>query len=245
MTNVPEVLRLRKFRVQEIVWETPEIFTMRLAPCEGEPALAFKAGQWVYLHLLNEDGTSWKAAFSIATAPSDKGSLELGIKVERDFTKRASKLVLDAVVALQGPFGMFTLPPVLDDTPLVFIAGGIGVTPLRSMMRELVCQGSKTPIRLVYSNRYAEESAYLEEFEDLRHSYPSMKLIATLTGEHPPGWKGHTGRVDAAMLAPLLAETGANAHFFLCGPSAFMEAVRAILEAAGVDKKRVHQERFD
>lgn len=244
MTNVPEVLRLRKFRVQELVWETPEIFTLRLAPCEGESTLSFKAGQWVYLHLLNEDGTSWKAAFSIATAPSEKGPLELGIKIERDFTKRASQLTLDAVVALQGPFGVFTLPS-SSDTPLVFIAGGIGVTPLRSMIRELAHQGSSIPIYLVYSNRYAEESAYLEEFEDLRHTYPAMKLIATLTGEHPPGWKGHTGRVDATMLAPLLAETAANAHFFLCGPTPFMDTVRGILESAGVDKKRVHQERFD
>lgn len=244
MTNVPEVLRLRKFRVQEIVWEAPEIFTLRLMPCEGEVVLPFKAGQWVYLHLLNEDGTSWKAAFSIATAPSDKGPLELGIKVERDFTKRASQLSLDSVVALQGPFGAFVLPPVAE-TPLVFMAGGIGVTPLRSMIRELFYQGSKAPIYLVYSNRYAEESAYLEEFEDLRHQHPSMKLLATLTGEHPPGWAGHTGRVDAAMLAPLLAETAASAHFFLCGPNPFMDTVRGILEAAGVEKKRVHQERFD
>ncbi len=245
MIKVPEVLRLRKFRVQELVWETPEIFTLRLVPCEGEPALAFKAGQWVYLHLLNEDGTSWKAAFSIATAPSDRGSLELGIKVERDFTKRASKLVLDTVVALQGPFGVFTLPSALDDTPLVFMAGGIGITPLRSMIRQAVNQQLSTPIYLVYSNRYAEESAYLEEFEDLRHSYPAMKLIATFTGEHPPGWKGHTGRIDAAMLAPLLAETAATAHFFLCGPNPFMQAMREILEAAGVDRARVYQERFD
>lgn len=244
MTNVPEVLRMRQFRVQEIVWETPEIFTLRLVPCEGEVALPFKAGQWVYLHLLNEDGTSWKAAFSMATAPSDQGALELGIKIEGDFTKRASQLSLDAIVALQGPFGVFVLPPTAD-TPLVFMAGGIGITPLRSMMRELANQGSSTPIHLVYSNRYAEESAYLEEFEDLRHRYPAMKLLATLTGEHPPGWKGHTGRVDATMLAPLLAETAANAHFFLCGPNPFMDTIREILEAEGVDKKRIHQERFD
>jgi ferredoxin-NADP reductase len=72
-----------------------------------------------------------------------------------------------------------------------------------------------------------------------------MKMTATLTGEHPPGWTGKTGRVDAAMLSPVLAETAATGHFYLCGPNPFMDAIRGILDQAGVDKKRIHQERFD
>lgn len=244
MTQVPEVLRMRRFRVQEIVWETPEIFTLRLIPLEGEAPLVFKAGQWVYLHLLNEDGTSWKAAFSMATAPSDQGPLELGVKLAGDFTKRASQLRLDQEVALQGPFGVFVLPPP-SEAPLVFMAGGIGITPLRSMLREAVKQGYTNPLYLVYSNRYAEESAYLEEMDDLEREHGRMHVLATLTGEHPPGWPGKTGRVDAAMLAPILAETVSQGQFFLCGPNPFMDGLRAILEGAGVDKKRIHQERFD
>lgn len=235
---------MRRFRVQEIVWETPEIFTLRLMPLEGEVPLPFKAGQWVYLHLLNEDKTSWKAAFSIATAPSDAGPIELGIKIARDFTKRASHVRLDEEVALQGPFGVFVLPPP-SEAPLVFIAGGIGITPLRSMMREAVNTKRTQPMYLVYSNRYAEESAYLEEFDDLQRTYGSLQIVATLTGEHPPGWTGKTGRVNAEMLAPILAETAQNGQFFLCGPNPFMEGIRGMLEQAGVDKKRIHQERFD
>lgn len=244
MTVIPEVLRMRRFRVQEVVWEAPEIFTLRLVPLEGEAPLPFKAGQWVYLHLLNEDKTTWKAAFSIATAPTDAGPIELGIKIVGDFTKRASRVRLDEEVALQGPFGMFVLPPP-SESPLVFIAGGIGITPLRSMMREAVNAKTSAPIHLVYSNRYAEESAYLEEFDDLQRAHGRMQLVTTLTGENPPGWTGKTGRVDEAMLAPVLAETAQNGQFFLCGPNSFMEGIRSILEAAGVDKKRIHQERFD
>ena len=244
MTNVPEVLRMRRFRVQEIVWETPEIFTLRLVPCEGEPVLPFKAGQWVYLHLLNEDGTSWKAAFSIATAPSDQGPIELGVKIEKDFTKRASQLRIDEEVALQGPFGVFVLPALVQ-APMVFIAGGIGITPLRSMMREMVNQKWSIPMYLVYSNRYCEDAAYLDEMDDVERAYGRFKMVATLTGEHPPGWTGKTGRVDATMLAPILTETAENGQFFMCGPNPFMDSIRGILEAAGVDKKRIHQERFD
>ncbi len=244
MATIPEVLRLRKFRVQEIVWETPEIFTLRLLPAEGESSIPFKAGQWVYLHLLNDDGSSWKAAFSIATAPSDTCPLELGIKIEKDFTKRAADLRIDTEVALQGPFGVFTLPP-NPEAPMVFIAGGIGITPLRSMMREMMNKKMKAPIYLIYSNRYCEDTAYLEEMDDMERAYGAFKMVATLTGEHPPGWTGKTGRVDAAMLAPILAQTATNGQFFMCGPNPFMDSVRVILEQAGVDKKRIHQERFD
>ncbi len=245
MTNVPEVLRMRNFRVEELVWETSEIFTLRLAPVEEETSLPFKAGQWVYLHLLNEDGSSWgKAAFSIATAPSDTCLLELGIKIARDFTKRASQLSVGSIVNLQGPFGVFTLPADTA-TPLIFIAGGIGVTPLRSMIRELIAQKSATPIYLVYSNRYLKEAAYLEECRALEKANPNIKIILTLTGDQPEAWPGNFGRVDENMLAPVLGEVGQNGRFYMCGPNPFMDAIRQVLEKAGVDKKRIHQERFD
>lgn len=234
---------MRPYTVEELVWETPSTFTLRLTPDAGEGELLFKAGQWVYLHLLNEDGSSWgKAAFSLAMAPHER-PLELCIKIAGDFTRKASNMSPGTRVMLQGPFGVF-VPPVQPETPLLFCAGGIGVTPLRSMIRDLLVRGVTTRMALVYSNRYSEEAAYMEEMYAFANQYPHFQCIATLTGESPHGWPGKLGRIDQVMLREAVDWLGASPQVYMCGPNHFMDAVRTCLGEVGVANSSIHQERF-
>lgn len=238
------VLVIRRFRVQEVKWETAEIFTLVLAPEDATDMPVFKPGQWVYLHLFNQDGTPWaKAAYSIALVPEEcSGRVELGIKLHGDFTKRVSKLMPDDAVAIQGPFGVFVLPP--GESPLVMFAGGIGITPLRSMIRSLASAGGSRPVTLFYSNKYAEESAYLEEFMALAAEAPWFRFIPILTQQAPTDWKGERGRLDLAMLERY-SVIDSNATYLMCGPKPFMESVRGFLQEAGVDtKKQLKEELF-
>ncbi|MCE9585817.1 FAD-dependent oxidoreductase [Candidatus Uhrbacteria bacterium] len=238
------VLVVRRFRVQEIKWETAETYTLVLAPEDATDMVAFKPGQWVYLHLFNQDGTPWaKAAYSIALAPEECSQrIELGIKLHGDFTKRASKLMPDDVVGVQGPFGVFVLPP--GESPLVMFAGGIGVTPLRSMIRSLVKSGGSRSVTLFYSNKYVEESPYLEEFMALAESASWFRFIPTLTQQAPTDWKGERSRIDLAMLQKH-AVIDMNTTYLMCGPRPFMESIRGFLKEAGIDvKKQLKEELF-
>lgn len=238
------VLVVRRFRVQEIKWETAETYTLVLVPEDVTDMVAFKPGQWVYLHLFNADGTPWaKAAYSIALAPEECGShLELGIKLHGDFTKRASKLMPDDVVGIQGPFGVFVLPA--GENPLVMFAGGIGITPLRSMIRSLKCAGSTRPVTLFYSNKYAEESPYLEEFLSLAKTESWLRFIPILTQQAPTDWIGERGRLDRAMLERY-AVIDPGSTYLMCGPKPFMEHIRGHLRDAGIDtRKQLKEELF-
>ncbi|KAA0206386.1 FAD-dependent oxidoreductase [Candidatus Uhrbacteria bacterium] len=243
------VLILRPFRVTEIIWETAEIFTLELEPQDPSDMISFKPGQWVYLHLLEKDGTPWaRAAYSIASAPEESGErIKLGIKVEGDFTKRASKLMPDDEVFLQGPFGVFVLPE--GDGPLVMFAAGIGITPFRSMIRELdltsrQSQVAKRHVTLVYSNKTIEDAAYFEEFDSLAKRAEWFTPVFTLTRGAPADWLGERGRIDGAML-DRHASISDDVTFMMCGPKSFMDSVRALLEERGVDtRKRLKQELF-
>lgn len=246
MTDPKELLRVRPFQVREIKWETPAVYTLVLEPAAEEAMVPFLAGQWLYLHLMKEDGTSaGRAVFSIASAPSESAlSLDLGLKVAGGFTQAASKLMPGDSVGLQGPFGIFTLKDD-EEEPLIFFAGGIGITPFRSMVRELWRRGSRRSVVLFYSNREVEEVAYWEEFERMAKEMASFKPVFILTTDDvPPVWAGETRRLDAAMVKAHVPDLS-RGSFLMCGPQGYMEAVKSILEGEGVDTKaRLRKELF-
>ncbi|MFZ2804624.1 MAG: FAD-dependent oxidoreductase [Patescibacteria group bacterium] len=219
-------------------------FSLLLAPSDGEPLFNFLAGQWVMTHLLNEDGTPWgKAAFSIANAPSEAdGKIELAIKIYGDFTKKASQLKVGETVKLQGPYGVFTLRPGTE--PLILFAAGIGIAPLRSMLREIIATHDPRPVTLFYTNRERNAIAYESEFREFATAHPSFRAVFTLTGAHPSDWQDEVGRLNEAMLAKNIMDF-AHAEYAMCGTREFMDTIKAMLEAKGVDvKTKVRKELF-
>ena len=237
-------LSVVRFRVKERKWETKDIFTLFLEPEENGRTISFKAGQWVYLHLLNSDGSTWaRAPFSIATAPEEVGDgLELGIKIKGDFTKKASQLGPDDVVGLQGPFGVFILSE--NTSRLVMFAGGIGITPLRSMIRSFYLRRAAVSVTLFYSVKSAEDGAYFEELEKMAKEWPGLHLVFTLTDHVPRTWQHERGRITVAMVRKFCPDL-AQADFMLCGPPGFMAEIEQLLAELGVDvKKKVYKELF-
>mgnify|MGYP003452290938 CR=1 FL=1 len=239
------VLTIRRYVVEEIRWESAEVYSLKLKPETEEDRITFVAGHWVYWPWLHGDGASWGgAAFSVATCTTEHDELfELCVKIEKDFTKKGGQLQPGDVVGIQGPFGVFVLPK--DVPEVVIFAGGIGITPFRSMIRELVQTQQNVPVTLFYSNRYIEDAVYFEELETLAKEWPLFTFVPTLTGEDNPSiWKGETGRVNAGMIKKYVPDLQ-KPTYFMCGPDSFMEGVKLILEAEGVNvKKQLKKELF-
>jgi ferredoxin-NADP reductase len=241
------VLKIRPFRVAEITWETADTYTLHLDPFNPDDMIGFKAGQWVYLHLSNPDGTPWaRAAYSIATSPEESGArIQLGIKLAGDFTKRGSKLMPDDVVGIQGPFGVFTAPP--GGGPVAMFAAGIGITPFRSMIRSLNAQGLHRKIVLFYSNKTIEDTAYFDEFDSLEKNSDWFTPVFTLTQDDwpaPLSGRGERGRIDGNMLDRHVPDLEGYT-FMSCGPRSFMDGMKLMLEERGIDTRtRLKQELF-
>jgi glycine betaine catabolism B len=170
----------QKFELVEIKQETPDIKTFLFEPLSVD-GFTWQAGQYLDWQLPhpNADDRGERRWFSISTAPSE-GLVGLSCRFSDDgstLKKHLLSLEVGAVVEAIGPHGEFTLPKI--DGPTVMIAGGIGITPFRSIIKELASSNNLNDVHLIYGNRAPENVAFLDEMVKLEEVNPSFKLTAT------------------------------------------------------------------
>lgn len=207
---------------------------------------AFKAGQAIDLVFPGEgsDAPDERHAFSLVGAPFEDG-LTVATRMRDSAFKRAlGKLAVGGHAAGDGPFGSFTLhgDPSRD---AVFIAGGIGITPFMSILRQAFRDAPARRFALVYSNHRPEDAAFLDELQRLERSSDHFRLVATMTDMSRSGrpWRGETGRVDAALISRARAGLH-NPVYYVVGPPAMVGAVRGVLQSAGVADDDIRDEAF-
>lgn len=214
----------------------------------AKPAgFAFAAGQTIDLTLIEPKETDAEGnfrTFSITAAPSDP---ELAIATRmRDtaFKRTLGGLSEGSEISLDGPFGSFTLHENAS-RPAAFLAGGIGITPFRSMIRDAAARGLPHELYLFYSNRRPEDSAFLAELASHAKAHPQFHLVATMTDMEKSAqpWDGEQDYIDAAMLARHVPRSAAPVYY-LAGPPAMVTALREMLKSAGISGDDIRFEDF-
>jgi len=201
-----------------------------------------QAGQHLDVRLTAEDGYSAERSYSIASADGEP----VAITVERLDDGEVSTYLTGELrpgdqMEVRGPIGnWFTWGP-HDGGPLLLIAGGSGVVPLRAILRHRERSGSTVPARLLYSSRSIQDVIYRSELNQYRGN---AEVWYTLTRRQPPTWGGFAGRVDDAMLARVAWPASQCPLAFICGPTPFVEAVAELLVARHYPESRVKTERF-
>lgn len=208
----------------------------------------FRPGQAIDLILplpgVAADSQDARHAFSIVSAPHEN-ELVVATRMRDSAYKRALGALPDgAAVQVDGPFGALTL----HRNPAragVLIAGGIGITPFISMLRDAAHRQSPQPLALLYSNRRPEDTAFLAELQALVKRNSRFHLMATMTdmGHSQQPWEGSTGIIDSAFVQHAIAGLDAPI-FYVSGPPALVEAMRNTLVQAGVDEDDVRSEEF-
>jgi 3-phenylpropionate/trans-cinnamate dioxygenase ferredoxin reductase subunit len=233
----------RPYEVVDIRPEVGNVWALAVKPV-GHAGMRFMPGQFAWL-------TAWKSpvahvehAFSFSSSAERTELLEFGIKELGDFTSTIHELQPDQRVYLEGPFGAFSVDRYPDAQAYAFIAGGIGVTPVMSMLRTLADRGDRRPLLLIYGNREWEEVAFRKELEGLQERL-NLKIIHVL--ERPPeDWEDEVGFVTREMLDRYLSpEERRVTDIFLCGPPPMMDAVIEALLELDIHPKQIHFERFD
>ena len=197
-----------------------------------------RAGQHVDVRLTAPDGYQAQRSYSIASEPGDP---LLTLTVERIEDGEVSPYLVDELregdaIELRGPIGGYFVWQDAHPGPVLLLAGGSGIVPLRAMLR---VRGS-TPVRLLYSARSPAEVIYAEELAALS----DVEVHLAYTREWPEGWRGHLGRIDAALLLAEAWPPGEGPISFVCGPNGFVETVATALVANGHSPLRVRTERF-
>src|SRR5919106_5652809 len=170
----------------------------------------FRAGQYFWVTLLDppyDDEKGTRRHISVVTSPTERGVLGLCTRLRDSAFKRSlAELQVGDAVEVEEPKGEFALPEETD-RPYVFIAGGIGITVFRSMLRYIADEGLPHRVTLLYSNRDRASTAFFDELRELERTVPSLEIVFTMTDD--PEWEEETKRIDADFVRDHLDDVGA------------------------------------
>ena len=220
-------------------WVAERTMAIRLSRPEG---FDFKPGQTIDL-TPRDAANAGSHTFSIASAPFQEGLMITTRMRDTPYKRALGSMPSGSSFDLAGPFGSLTLHGDRK-RPALLLAGGIGITPFMSMLRQADHDGRDTPLALVYSNRNRKDAAFLEELDALARRRGNFRLLPTMTAPADnDGWPGRKGRIDAALIGPVLRGI-APPIAYVAGSPAFIASMRQALNVAGIGDDDIRSEDF-
>ena len=231
-----------RLEVEGIIRETASASTLRLVAAQGSLP-AFLPGQYLALHV-NIDGTATSRAYSIASAP---GKPYIDLTIRRKPGGFVSPWLLDKVqvgdvLEAAGPFGTFHHNPVIDSKNMVLLAGGSGITPMASIIRQAAEAGWDGTIHLLYGSRDPEDIIFKDELEEIAGNNTNIR-VDFIISEPPDGYGGLCGLLDAQMIGSRVGSTD-DKIFFICGPAQMHLLCTDALNQLGVPDRRIRRESY-
>ena len=237
----PLFLLRRPYRISEVRQERGDTWTVVMEP-DGHAGFRFRSGQFGWL-------TVWGSPFKLSAHPfsfsssaaAADGRVAMSIRKLGDFTGRIDDVPVGRRVYIDGPYGAFTLGNPADLH--VLVAGGIGITPMISMIRTLADERDRRPVVLLYGSKTWEQITFREELEALK---ARLDLTVVHVLESPPeGWPGERGFITAAVFKRHLPPAYADHQYFICGPDVMMDAIESALgDELKVPISKYHSERY-
>ena len=232
------------YSVKRVEQVSPTTLLLTLEPRSAADVMAYQPGQYAAMIAYPKGRPTPARCFSIVSAPGQGTELQFAVRTGGRFTRALSRLQTGDRLSLLGPFGSFVVDPVVDQD-LVLVAGGIGITPIMSMLRTAVAQRDPRKISVLYGVRSQDDIPFHAELIELSQRNPNIEItyavsrdaIDALATENYVG-----GRIDSEMLSR--AARSSAATFFLCGPPSFIRTLSGELKKHGVPEDRIRQESF-
>lgn len=244
---IKPILRLRKpYIVKDIIQENKDIMTINLTPKNKGKVFDYKSGQYLHIGFLRKGVLFEMHPFTISSSPLSSNEISITVKDLGDYTRKLKSLKVGSRAYLEAPFGDFSYQNLKNkEEPLIFLAGGIGITPMMSMLRNIYLSGSQRKIHLIWANKSSQDilPSYKEEFDRILKEKSNIKIDYILSRD--PDFDGYKGRLDDEKLKRILSpELFHNGQFFICGSNAFTNALKKSLSRLQVRSNRIHFERF-
>ena len=232
----------RPWVVDAVRRESPTVSTLVLKPAGHRGFRRFRPGQFAWIRIGSTPLGFEEHPFTIASAPRRSGAIEFTIKQLGDFSSAVGEVAVGDRVWVDGPHGAFS-PDHHKSRGLVLIAGGVGITPMISVLRSLAQRGDDREHLLFVSARALGELLFREEITELADRL-RLRVVELLNDPHD-GWTGATGFLTADVLAAHLPANRERLDYFLCGSPPMVSAVIAALRSVGVAGHHIHTEKFD
>jgi ferredoxin-NADP reductase len=209
---------------------------------EAEQQINFLPGQYMYYTLskLNyKDDRGATRQFTIASSPTENGQLRLTTRIRQEsgFKKTLNELPIGSVIKAEGPEGTLIFEEE-EKGPQIFLAGGIGITPFRSMIKYVVDKNIDTPIYLIYSNSDGD-IVFKKEFDEIAKKNPNIKVRYVISGT-----EGHLDQEKIETITTAWKLDQAKPTWWICGPPPFIDAMEAILSKMKVSSGQIRSEKF-
>jgi ferredoxin-NADP reductase len=210
---------------------------------EKPPKFEYDAGQYVKvkLKIKKPDSRGVTRYFTLSSSPTEPFLLITTRIIKSTFKLTLGKIKKGKEVRFRGPWGDFTLQK--DDRPVVFIAGGIGITPFRSMIKFVHDTKLKKKITLLVSYKTPEEILYKDEFEKIQSKIKNIKVVTTITQPEGTGWKGEAGRIDEGKIKKHIANFKDNLYY-IAGPDPLVDAMEKLLLGMKIKKQSILKDGF-
>ncbi len=241
----PKLLKQQAYTVKEVIPEADDVWTVKMTPPEGRTIGEYMPGQFHFLTFYRDltlpvEEHHW----TISSSPAQKDYLTSTIKAVGDFPSTIGQTRPGDTVAVQGPFGRFSHKFHPEDKDLVFLVGGIGITPVMAMLRYMRDTRDPRSVILMYANRREDQIVFRNELDEMASGgYPDLKLIHILSrpGEE---WTGESGHMNREKIEKYCGQDLEGKTFYICGPVTMSDNLIAALLDMGVPKKRMRREIF-
>ena len=227
-----------KLPVIETKQETPDVKSIRLGLREK---FEYSPGQYMMMELdVNDPDKGNTRPLSIASSPTENFLL-FSTKISNSpFKQKFNSLKIGDKVKLKGPMGIFTLKE--DAKEVVFLGGGIGITPFRDMIKYSCDKKLPIKLTLLYSNKNPADICYKDEWPIFEKENKNLRVIHTIT-ENATNWSGRTGRINEAMIKEFCNDFN-NALFYICGPPGMVDGLSNLLKIMNVPQSNIKIEKF-
>ncbi len=241
----PIRLGRKAYRLESVRPESPNVNTLILTPPPGEEVLRYKPGQFAFITILAEALPGEEHPFTISSSPFNNGYLSFTIKALGDFTSAIHKVKPGARVRVDAPYGYFSYRNYPPDRELVFITGGIGITPILSMLRSLRVSDRQRRVTLLWGVNQLADLICKDEFAVFEKEMPNFRWYPIVAFDET--WQGERGFIDQEKIQRLVLEDGGDDRlkdFYICGPPALMALTFANLKALRVPSSHIRVEKF-
>ena len=239
----PWLLQRKPYAVAAVSRIGHNVHAVELVPARGQ-IFPYLPGQFSFVSFRSASLPAEEHHFTLSSTPTRPDRIIFTIQCSGDFTSRIGRLQPGDTAILDGPYGLFSHCAFADapGREIIMIAGGIGITPMLSMLRYMADVEYRRTVKLIWSNKTGLDVFCGQELDAMRHKMDGLTVHHVLTGQ--PDYAGLKGRLDAAMLGKILQGCSRSSRVFLCGPPAMMSSVAKNLKKLGFKAGSISTERF-